>query len=156
ARRLGQSSRGRGRYAAGRRVLRVGRAVRGQDRCLCDLRVQAAAELAEEEEIHLAMVRLFPEDAHVKAALGAIRVRRGDQAGSRQVLEPLTVAIEDEIRGLAHVELARGYFQENQYAAALRHLEAAGQSDPQVLADAATREFKARVDDEPGHTAGPR
>src|SRR5205807_3763999 len=77
-----------GSYEDARRVLRVACAFQGHDRFLWDLRVKAAADLAEEEEIHLAMVRLFPEDAHVKAALGAIRVRRGDQAGSRQVLEP--------------------------------------------------------------------
>jgi tetratricopeptide (TPR) repeat protein len=96
------------------------------------------------------MIHLFPEDANLKVQLGTTRVRRGDQAGARRVLEPLTVDRQDNIRGLAHYQLARGYFEENHFRAALKHLEAAGSSDPQVLADAAPLELKARVHEKLG------
>jgi tetratricopeptide (TPR) repeat protein len=141
-----------GRFDDARRVLRTACLFHKQDRGLWDLRVKAAATLAEEEDIYRAMLQQFPEDSRLKVALGTIRLRRGDHRGARQVLEPLTVDRADTVRGLAHYQLARCYFLEDQYKAALKHLEAAGESDPQVLADAAVLEFKARVHEKLGQT----
>ncbi len=61
------------------------------------------------------------------------------------MLGPLTVHKSDSIRGSAHYQLAQTYFQENHFAAALKHIEAAGASDPAVMTDGAPLFFKARV-----------
>jgi tetratricopeptide (TPR) repeat protein len=139
-----------GQYHDARRVLRTACIYHSQDRGLWDMRVQAAASLDEEEEIYRDMLRHFRKDAKLKIALGATRVKRGDHAGARRVLEPLTGNAVDKIRGAAHFQLARSYFEENQYPAALKHLEAAGQADPQVVADASSLHFKAQVQEKLG------
>ena len=139
-----------GKYNDARRVLRTACIYHSQDRGLWDMRVQAAASLDEEEEIYRDMVRHFRKDAKLKVALGATRIKRGDHAGARRVLEPLTANKMDKVRGAAHFQLARSYFEENQYPAALRHLEAAGEADPQVVADASSLHFKAQVQEKLG------
>jgi tetratricopeptide (TPR) repeat protein len=139
-----------GYYTEARRVLGTACHYHAHERSLWDLRIKAAASLDEEEEIYRAMVRLFPNDSRLGVALGAVLVRRGDHAGARKILEPLTVNRLDPICGSAHYQLARSYYQETRYAAALKHLETAAMLDPPVLADAAALHFKARVHEKLG------
>lgn len=139
------------RYADARRVLAVATLCFPQRRDLWDLRVKAAANLAEEEDTLEQMRDLFPKEATIAVALGATRVKRGEHAAARKVLEPLTVHLSDVIRGSAHYQLARSYYQDGNAKAALKHLEAAALSEVNVLSDASALHFKARVQQSLGH-----
>jgi tetratricopeptide (TPR) repeat protein/transglutaminase-like putative cysteine protease len=134
-----------GRTADARRVLRQALLSHPANAALWELRVKTAATPAEEEATYEEMVRRFPDEARYAVALGAARVKRGDHAGARAVLEPLGTSGTPSVRGPAHYQLARSAFLQGQPAAALQHLEAAGRAAPDTLTTTMACQFKAQV-----------
>ncbi len=133
-----------------RRVLRAACGQFDDDRGLWDLRVKAAASLEEEVEVYGEMTRRFPQDARLAVALGGSKSRLGDAKGARDILEPLTGNRSAQVRALAHYELARCSFQEDNYQGALKHLQLAGQFDAQAMSSGGPLYFKARVHEKLG------
>ncbi len=106
-----------------RRVVQQALIYHANDPGLWERAVQLAASAAEEEQTYREMVRRFPGNLPYAVALGAVLVKRGDHAGARKVLLPLTGNKAGEIRGAAHYQLARSELARKQPAAALKHLE---------------------------------
>src|SRR5207248_2768066 len=79
---------------------------------LWELTVKSAADFAETEAAYQEMVKRFPDETKYRVALGATRIKRGDYAGAKAVLEPLTKAKSAVIRAQAHYQLARNCAEE--------------------------------------------
>src|SRR5262249_38804390 len=116
------------RYKQARRVLGQARFFHPESPLLWELTVKAAATLDEEEAAYQEMVKRFPEEPKYAISLGATRVKRGDHAGARAVLEPLTQKGPGPRRGQAHYQLARSCLLQGKPAEALRQFEAAAKA----------------------------
>jgi tetratricopeptide (TPR) repeat protein/transglutaminase-like putative cysteine protease len=134
-----------GRIEDARRVLARARLSHPGSAALWELTAKTAPTLDEEEAAYREMVRRFPAEPKYVVALGATRVKRGNHAGARRVLEPLADKGLPAVRGAAQYHLARSAFLQGQAAAALEHLEAAAQADPETVSSVAALEFKGLV-----------
>jgi tetratricopeptide (TPR) repeat protein len=131
--------------ADARRVLQqVGR-VNPDNVELLELAVKAAADLEGQEKAYRKLVHKFPDALQYAVALGETLINRGDHAGARAVLEPITQKSNGSWCGSAHYQLARSYFKQNQAGEALRHFEAASQANPEMIASSAALQFKAEI-----------
>jgi tetratricopeptide (TPR) repeat protein/transglutaminase-like putative cysteine protease len=140
------------RRADARRVLGLARACHPQDAKLWELTVKAAADSAEEESAYQEMVRLFPKESKYALALGEVRVRRGDSAGAKAVLVPLSEKGAAAVRGAAHYQLARVCLLGKDSAAALKHLQAAREADAASVGSVAALQFEGEVHERLGQT----
>jgi len=142
-----------GKTEEARRVLRKALSSYPDSATLWELTVKTATSLEEEETAYREMVRRFADEPKYAVALGATRVKRGDHAGAHVVLEPLAKKGSDGVRSAAYYQLARSAFLENKAAAALEHLEAAGQADPETMNTLAALQFKGQVHERLGQVA---
>jgi tetratricopeptide (TPR) repeat protein len=133
-----------------RRVLRQARLFRPDDAALWELTVKTAASAEEEEAAYQELVHRFPEEAKYVVSLGATRVKRGDYAGARAVLEPLAVKGTASARGQAHFQLARSCLVQQKPKDALKHLEEAGKADPDAVASATALHLRGQVQEQLG------
>jgi tetratricopeptide (TPR) repeat protein/transglutaminase-like putative cysteine protease len=133
------------RLADARRVLNWARYLHPNDAQLWDLTVRAAASLADEEAAYRQMVRRFPTDLKYAVALGATLVKRGDLAGARKVLVPLTRQDQAPVRAASHYQLARAAWLRDDAATALDHWEAAAKTDMESIQTAVAWRFKGQL-----------
>ncbi len=138
------------RNADARRVLQRALVLHPEDVTLWDLLVKSAADLGEEEAVYAEMIQRFPKDKKYVLALGATRVKRGDQVGAGKVLLPLTTKETGEIRAKAHFHLAQSALEQNHARLALEHLEAAKAADAETVASGPALRFKAQVHEQLG------
>ena len=127
------------------RILDKGTAQFPDDKSLWELRVQASPDSKEEERLYRLMIKQFPKEPKYAVALGAVCVRREEDAAALAVLTPLTKHELSSVRAAAHYQLARSAFHAKQPEAALKHLQAALFADPSSLATNDAIQFKARV-----------
>jgi tetratricopeptide (TPR) repeat protein len=142
-----------GRMADARRVLKRARRCNPGNAVLWELSAKVAANLQEEEAVYEEMVRRFPAEPKYAVALGEARVNRGDHAGARKVLEPVSRKGAPDWRGPALYQLARSAFAQHQPAQAFRQLESAARVNPESAASTVALRFKAQVLRELGHPA---
>lgn len=138
------------RAADARRVLAAAVKHSQYDKSLWELRVQAAPDLREKEQLYRAMIKLFPAEGQYVAALGANLVERGEYAQADKVLLPLTGDAVPAVRGAAHYHLARARYLQGRLKDALKHLDEAVASDITLLTDVKAIDFKARVHEKLG------
>jgi tetratricopeptide (TPR) repeat protein len=136
-----------------RRVLRRARLAHPDSAALWELTARTAPNLEDEEAAYREMVRRFPDEPKYAVALGATRVKRGDHAGARSVLEPLAGKASEAVRGAALYQLARSAFVQKQPAVALRHLKAAGKADPGAVHTVAAWRFRGQLYEQLGKAA---
>src|SRR5262249_3746027 len=136
--------------ADARRVLLRARHYHEDSRALWDLTVKAAADLDEEEAAYRELLRRFPGEARNAVALGTTRANRGDHSGAPAGLEPVAAKGPAALRGAAHFQLARSAFKQRRYEEARRHLDAAGEIDPQSVAGVEALQLAGRVQEELG------
>lgn len=134
-----------GKHEDARRVVRQARAFHATDTALCELIVQCARGLAEEEQAYAEMTRLFPNEPKYALALGATRIKRGNHVAARVLLVPLITDAPDDIRAQAHVQLARSSLARKHPETALQHLEAARQAHAETAASGAVLRLKAEA-----------
>jgi tetratricopeptide (TPR) repeat protein/transglutaminase-like putative cysteine protease len=106
-------------------VLRLARLFQPKDAALWELSVKYAPTLEEVERTYRLMVERFPDQLKYAVQLGGARAKLGDLGGARKVLEPLANKAPEDIRGQAHLELARLDLAEQKPEQALEHLLAA-------------------------------
>jgi tetratricopeptide (TPR) repeat protein len=129
-----------------RKVLDKATPLAPDDRGLWDLRVSAATNIDDEERLHRAMVKQFPTEGKYAVALGAVLVRRDEQAQAQKVLTPLLNDNQPSAtRAAAHYQMARSLHKQKDSAAAVKHLQTALYTDPSSLASMEALLFKARV-----------
>lgn len=133
-----------------RRVLHKAAPWFADDHTIWELRVQASANIEEEEQLYRAMVKQFPDMPTYAVALGAACVRREDHDEARKILTPLTKHSNFRIRGTAHYQLARSEYRQKNADKALIHLSAALIADSSTLATMDALHFKARVHEKLG------
>ncbi len=134
-----------GKFVKARRVLDWARFLHPDNKELWELTVRAAATPADEEAAYREMRTRFPKDGKYAVALGALRVKRGDAAGAKAVLEPITRTGPADLRAAAHYQLAQSALRQHQPAVALEQFEAAARADPATTAGAEALAYKARV-----------
>jgi tetratricopeptide (TPR) repeat protein/transglutaminase-like putative cysteine protease len=122
---LAQLCRDAGLVVEARNVLRVARFFHPDDTALWELSAKLAATTEEEERILVLMVKHFPDQPRYAVQLGSARVKLGDFAGARKVLEPLSKNAPQAIKAQAHLELARGLLAQKQAQGALDQVLAA-------------------------------
>src|SRR5207249_2679502 len=111
--------------AKARQVLELARAVRPDDAGLWEMTVKLAPTLAAQEQAYADMTQRFPGQQQYAVRLGAVRVKLGDHAGARRVLEPLVREGSEAIKAEALVELARSELAQQHARQALVFLLAA-------------------------------
>ena len=133
-----------------RRVLEKASALFPDDKAIWELRVQASANIDEEDRLYRDMVKQFPDDSKYAVALGAACVRREDHDEARRILTPLTNNATSAVRGAAQYQLARSAYRQQNSTQALKHLQAALIADSSSLATIDALHFKARVHEKLG------
>jgi tetratricopeptide (TPR) repeat protein len=133
-----------------RRVLAKASPLFPDDKALWELRVQASANVEDEERLYRAMVKQFPQDPKYAVALGAACVRREDHAEAKKTLMPLTTHALAPVRAAAHYQLARSEYRQKNTEQALKHVQAALRIDSSALATVDALHFKARVHEKLG------
>jgi tetratricopeptide (TPR) repeat protein len=114
-----------GRAAEARRVLAAAVKHHPDDRAIWELRLQAAADLAEKEQLYTTAIKQFREDPQFVGGLRATR-------------------------GAAYFQRARACAQEGQLLDALRHVKMAIETDGALASDVQVIEFKAQVSEKLG------
>jgi tetratricopeptide (TPR) repeat protein/transglutaminase-like putative cysteine protease len=142
----------RHRFEDARRVLNWARTLHPNEQQFWELTVRAAATTRDEEAAYRKMVRRFPEETKYAVALGAVRVKLGDYAGARAVLEPLARTGPRTHRAAAHYQLARAAFLEDHPERALEHFRAAAREDADSVRGTAAQQFKGQVCEKLGRT----
>jgi tetratricopeptide (TPR) repeat protein len=133
-----------------RRVVQRARSYNPDDTALWELTVELAETREEEEAAYRELLRRFPEEPKYAVALGAARVDRGDYAGAKAVLEPITRKGPAALRGAAHYHLARGYLAQNLAASALTAWEAAERADPDSVHNLSAWQLQGRIQEKLG------
>ncbi len=133
-----------------RRVLDKASPLFADDAGLWELRVQASANIDEEDRLFRAMVKQFPNEPKYAVALGAACVRREDHDEALKILTPLTKHAAPMVRGAAQYQLARSTYRQKDPEQALKHLQAALLADSSSLATIDALHFKARVHEKLG------
>jgi tetratricopeptide (TPR) repeat protein len=134
-----------GRFADARRVVERARKQHPDSAVLWELTVKVAKNLEEEEAAYQELVRRFPDEPKYVVALGETRIERGNYAGGRAVLEPVSRRGPEHWRGLAHYQLARALLFQKQPGQALEQFQAAARANPESVATAAALQFKGQV-----------
>jgi tetratricopeptide (TPR) repeat protein/transglutaminase-like putative cysteine protease len=109
-----------------RRVVRLAQTFHPENAALWELSAKLAPTQDALERTYTEMVKRFPDQPKYVLQLGAVRVKRGDHAGARRVLEPLAKSGPEGLRAQAHLELARSQLAQARPEEALKHLAAAG------------------------------
>ncbi|MBM3993002.1 MAG: DUF3857 domain-containing protein [Planctomycetes bacterium] len=138
------------RLAEARRVLERASALFPSDRAIWEMRVQATANIDDEDRLYREMVKQFPNEPRYAVALGAASVRREDHDEARRILTPLAKHATPSVRAAAHYQLARSADRQNDPAQALKHLQAALLADSSTLASMDALLFRARVQEKLG------
>jgi tetratricopeptide (TPR) repeat protein len=115
-----------------RRVLAAARQHTPDDSVLWEMSLKSALP-ADEETFHRELVRRFPDEAKYALELASFLIQRGDQAGARALLEPLTLVGAAADRALAHFHLARSHYRKDELGEALNHLDAAVLANPETV-----------------------
>ncbi|MFN4260571.1 MAG: DUF3857 domain-containing protein, partial [Gemmataceae bacterium] len=126
-------------------VLRRARFFHPLDQILAEMVVETADQPRAREEAYRELVRLFPQEAAYRVALGRALGERGDHAGARKVLWPASRKGPAYWRATAHYELARGWFAQDMPENALKHLDMAANADPAVVFTSSALVFKGRI-----------
>jgi tetratricopeptide (TPR) repeat protein len=108
-----------------RRVLQQARRYHPADAKLGELAVRAADGLKEEEEIYRDLIRYFPDKLQYRVALGENLVDQSRYTDAQNVLRPVVQKGTAAEKGQAFYQQARGSFQENKPAIALKYFEQA-------------------------------
>jgi tetratricopeptide (TPR) repeat protein len=132
-------------YKDARRVLNWARFYNPDNADLWELTVRAAATLADEEAAYKEMIRRFPEEVKYVVALGATRVKRGDNAGAMKILEPLLRKGKGTVCANAHYQAARSCFAQGKAAKALEYFDKAAKIDGDSVNNVAAWQFKGQV-----------
>jgi tetratricopeptide (TPR) repeat protein len=105
-----------------RQVLRLAQAFRPDDEELWDWAVKMSATLKDREKVYRDLVKRFPDQPKYAVQLGAVRVKLGDHAGAKKVLQPLTKTGPDTVKVPAHLEMARSLLAQGKSEAALKNV----------------------------------
>jgi tetratricopeptide (TPR) repeat protein len=112
-----------GNQTAAEAVLALALTLRPNDQKLWETAVKLAANPKALEKLYAKMTEHFPENTDYAVQLGAVRVKLGDHAGARKVLEPLAESAAEPAKGLAHLQLARSLLSQGKAGRALEHLQ---------------------------------
>ncbi len=121
------------RDADARRVLRRAVFYHPNDAALWELRVQAAADDRECEEMRRELVRRFPDETRYALDLGAFLVGQGKQKEARGLLTRVTEDGTPAQQAQAHYHLARSYYRRDEPAKTIQHLNAAEEADAEAV-----------------------
>jgi tetratricopeptide (TPR) repeat protein len=138
--------------ADARRVISAARAYYPNDQALAELAVKTARDAKEEEAAFRELVKRFPEELKYTIALGRCLVDSSQHQAARKVLQPVARFGQGTERAQADFQMARSFFQEDKPKDALKHWEAAADSDEDTVHTTAALTLKARALEKLGQT----
>ncbi len=115
------------------------------DKDLWELRVQAAADSAEREQLYRQMLDRFPGEPNWQIQLAVVCASRNEHAEANKLLVALTSSDTASVRAQAHYQLAQIAATQSRAADGLKHLDAARQSDPAVTGKVDALLFKSKL-----------